>query len=290
MSIIGEQSNINSWTSSISNKIWLVAKRSKKYKLSLVSERLKLDIDEIAKTFSELGLEILPTANTLINEEELGYLCDKYASDIHNFQDSGLDNYRSYILKSIAYGEWNDSFLSREKKIKIRKPKANNGHERFFRNQDILLSRPSKDSPVEKCVNSIIEIFVNFLERKDNWQKENNRDFSDEGTYDYFKQSDLQTIERDTLTKYRQLKNLLKRIVKGVKRKVGFSLFSIFFKRIIPLNLFHTYIADEDDINRVATNTFSFSKISIYQLREAVFHSINSEILIKNEIRFGGIN
>ena len=295
MSLIEKQSNTDSLIPSISNKVWLIAKRSKKYSLSLISEKLKLEIDEIAKILSEAGLDILPSSNTLISEYQLNFLCEKYALDINNFQNFGYLSYRellAHILKNSVYDESNVVSYNFPKIVnfKIRKAKTLTGHERFFRNQENLLSRPSKDNAVQNCVTSITEIFKNCLGEKDNWQKENNHGFSDEGTYDYFKQSDLQTIERDTLTKYRQLKNLLKRIVKGVKSKVSSPLVSIFLKRIIPLNLFHTYIADEDDINRVATNTFSFSKISIYQFREAVFHSINSKILIKNEIRFSGIN
>ena len=88
------------------------------------------------------------------------------------------------------------------------------------------------------------------------------------------------------------LKKLLIKLAKGFRfnLKTIISYIKYLFLTFTPPNLFHTYIADEDDINRVATNTFSFSKISIYQLREAVFHSINSKILIKNEIRFSGID
>lgn len=294
MSLIGEQINIDSWTSSVANNVWLMAKQSRKYSLSLISERLKLDIGEIIETFSEVGFEIAPDSK--INEEQLDYLCERYAVNSCKFKRIDFSRLHTLIAHVYAlqekYKESNLIFHNLPKVVnfKIRNAELNYGHERFFRNQDIFLSRPSKDSPVEKCVNSVVNIFENVLKGKNIWQKENKDNFSCEDAYDYFKQSDLQTIERDTLTKYRQLKNLLKRIIKGVKRKVGFSLFNIFFKRIIPLNLFHTYIADEDDINRVATNIFGFSKISINELREAVFHSINSKNLLKNEIGFSGIN
>ncbi|MER0438582.1 hypothetical protein [Emticicia sp. W12TSBA100-4] len=88
------------------------------------------------------------------------------------------------------------------------------------------------------------------------------------------------------------LKKLLLKLAKGFRfrLKIVITYLKYLFLTITPPNLFHTYIVDEDDINRVAINTFGFSIISIYQLREAVFHSINSKILIKNEIRFGGIN
>lgn len=293
--LIEKQNNIDSFISSTTKKVWLIAKRSRKYSLSLISERLKLDINKIVKTLSEVGFEITPDSE--INEEQLDFLCERYAVDSHNFKGFDFSSLHTLIahvcaLQETRYRESNLIFhnLSKVVNFKIRNTELRYGHERFFRNQDIFLSRPSKDSPVEKCVNSVINIFEDVLKGKNIWQKENKDNFSCEDNYDYFKQSDLQTIERDTLTKYRQLKNLLKRIIKEVKSKVSPPLVTIFLKRIIPLNIFHTYTTDEDDINRVATNTFSFSKISIYQLREAVFHSINSKTLIKNEIRFGGIS
>lgn len=88
------------------------------------------------------------------------------------------------------------------------------------------------------------------------------------------------------------LKKLLIKLAKGfrLKLKMVVSYVKYLFLTLTPPNLFHTYIADEDDINRVATNIFGFSKISINELREAVFHSINSKNLLKNEIRFSGIN
>ncbi|WP_394992086.1 hypothetical protein [Emticicia sp.] len=275
--------------------MFLIAKRSKKYSLSLISEKLKLEIDEIAQILSDVGLDISPSANTLINEEQLDFLCENYALDIHSFQNFVYLNYHAlvaHILKISVNKESNTISYNFPKIVnfKIRKAKTLTEHERFFRNQDNFLGRPLKDSVVQNCTTNILEILVNFLEKKESRQKENNPRFSEEDTYDYFKQSDLQTIERDSVIKYKQLKNLLKRIIKGVKKKSRFSGISIFLKRIIPLNLFHTYTFDEDDINRVALNNFSFSNTSICQFREAVFHSINSKILIKNEIRFSGIN
>lgn len=86
------------------------------------------------------------------------------------------------------------------------------------------------------------------------------------------------------------LKKLLIKLAKGFKFKIVIEYVRYLFLTLTSPNLFHTYIVDEDDINRVATNTFSFSNTSICQFREAVFHSINSKILIKNEIRFSGIN
>lgn len=88
------------------------------------------------------------------------------------------------------------------------------------------------------------------------------------------------------------LKKLLLKLAKGFRfrLKIAITYVKYLFLTITPPNLFHTYIADEDDINRVATNIFGFSIASIHQLREAVFHSINSKTLIKNEIRFSGIS
>lgn len=88
------------------------------------------------------------------------------------------------------------------------------------------------------------------------------------------------------------LKKLLLKLAKGFRfrLKIVIAYVKYLFLTITPPNLFHTYIADEDDINRVATNNFGFSIASVHQLREAVFHSINSKNLLKNEIRFNGIN
>lgn len=279
MSLIEEQSKRNSLTS---KKVWVIAKREKKDSFSL----LQLVSDRISQMISELEPSISSNVNALTDEERL---------NTRRFQGHGDFNLHVLLAHVFDNLEYQKSIsisqnISRVLNFKIKKVKSQNAHERFFRNQDILLSRPLKQRAVENCVNSIIDIFENVLKGKDSWRRENKESFSCEDTYAYFKQSDLQTINRDTLAKYRQLKNLLDRIIKGVKKKVSFLLVSVSFKRIIPLNLFHTYIADEDDINRVATNNFGFSNISIYQLREAVFHSINSKNLLKHEIRFGGIN
>lgn len=261
----------------------IISKPNKKHNISAISKKLKTN--EITKNLREA---IPLSANISINEKQLEFIFSKCT--FLNDKPMVCHTILTHIINSTILKDrltWN---LAKQPIIKTRKTKTSNEHERFFRNLESVFVRPIKDISSRNYKNHILEIFIDFLEKKDCYHQDRIKLQHNSSEDDYFKIAYIQTLTKKSIYDYKQLQNLLKMVVKCFYEKTFFSLKSTFLKSIIPINLFHIYTVDDDENNRIVKAYFSFSITSIHQLREAVFHSINSKNLIKNEIKFSRIN
>jgi hypothetical protein len=223
----------------------------KGHRLSLVAKKLNIGISKIIDVLETKGFKINVNPNAVINDKQLDILSEAISSEV-------VEN---YLSKPSIRGVNIHSLLIHFQIALI---------EAFLYHD----STPKQGVDKEK---------IKFL--FDNIEPEK---------YPILNVSELEYLnflKQEKRLLISQYKNRLKLLVKGFKIKplsikikgLNFKLQSL-LSTIIPPKLFHVYVEETNSIS-VALDYFSFSNIPVCQLREAVFHSINSKFLIRNEIR-----